>query len=164
LILVWFVSGCVYFDLFRFYLLSIIFNFVCSWDTRWWIKSKNTICLILIHHRQNPTKIMNLWSEWSSRVALKVSANVMKTEGTPCSWYFECPSCYVFCLNDQKSSHLSVCYLHCCCEIFFLLGSLLCYSGMIWVHILIVIILLRMKYWRTVLHNTKGDWSKSFFI
>jgi hypothetical protein len=41
-------------------LLSIIFNFlnfVCSWDTRWWIKSKNTICLILIYHRQNPTEI-----------------------------------------------------------------------------------------------------------
>jgi hypothetical protein len=31
LILVWFVCGRVYFDLFRFYLLSIIiFNFVCS--------------------------------------------------------------------------------------------------------------------------------------
>jgi hypothetical protein len=60
LILVWFVCGRVYFDLFRFHLLSIIiFNFVCSWDTRRWIKSKNTICLILIHHRQNPTKMMN---------------------------------------------------------------------------------------------------------
>jgi hypothetical protein len=59
LILVWFVCGRVYFDLFRFYLLSfIIFNFVCSWDTRRWIKSKNTIRLILIHHRQNPTKMI----------------------------------------------------------------------------------------------------------
>jgi hypothetical protein len=35
LILVWFLCGRVYFDLFRFYLLSIIiFNFVCSWDTK----------------------------------------------------------------------------------------------------------------------------------
>jgi hypothetical protein len=42
-------------------LLSIIFNFlkfVCSWDTRLWIKSKNTIRSILIHHRQNPTEII----------------------------------------------------------------------------------------------------------
>jgi hypothetical protein len=41
--------------------LSIIFNFlnfVCSWDTRWWIKSKNTIRLILIHHCQNPTEVI----------------------------------------------------------------------------------------------------------
>jgi hypothetical protein len=46
-------------DIFRFYVLSfIIFNFVCSWDTRRWIKSKNTIRSILMHHRQNPTKMI----------------------------------------------------------------------------------------------------------
>jgi hypothetical protein len=67
LILVWFVCGHVYFDLFRFYLLSIIiFNFVCSWDTRQWIKSKNTIRLILIHHRQNPTKMTPI--QWVAAV------------------------------------------------------------------------------------------------
>jgi hypothetical protein len=45
-----------------FNLLSIIFNFfnfVCSWDTRRWIKSKNTIRLILIHS-QNPTEMIQL--------------------------------------------------------------------------------------------------------
>jgi hypothetical protein len=31
------------------------FGFVCSWDTRRWIKSKSTIRSILTHHRQNPT-------------------------------------------------------------------------------------------------------------
>jgi hypothetical protein len=41
---------------FVFYLQSLIYIF-CSWDTRWWIKSINTIRSILIHHRQNPTKM-----------------------------------------------------------------------------------------------------------
>jgi hypothetical protein len=46
-------------------LLSIIFNFlnfVCSRDTRRWIKSKNTICLILIYHHQNPTEKVTVLS------------------------------------------------------------------------------------------------------
>jgi hypothetical protein len=36
-------------------------------DTRWLIKSTNTIRLILIHHRQNPTKI--IYERWSSQEA-----------------------------------------------------------------------------------------------
>jgi hypothetical protein len=39
--------------------------FVCSWDTRRWIKSKNTIRLILMHHRQNPTEIQILFESSS---------------------------------------------------------------------------------------------------
>jgi hypothetical protein len=37
-------------------------NSVCSWNTRRWIKPKNTIRLILIRHRQNPTEInQSVW-------------------------------------------------------------------------------------------------------
>jgi hypothetical protein len=58
-----------------FNLLSIIFNFynfVCSWDTRRWIKSKSTIRLILTHHSQNPTKMTATC--WTTGVQLPAGA------------------------------------------------------------------------------------------
>jgi hypothetical protein len=61
LVLVWFVCGCfVNWSVQVFSFLSIIFVF-WSWDTKWRIKSINTIRLILIHHRQNPTEVKILW-------------------------------------------------------------------------------------------------------
>jgi hypothetical protein len=52
----WFVCGC--FVIWSVQVFSFVYNFCVffwSWDTRRWIKSTNTIRLILIHHRQNPT-------------------------------------------------------------------------------------------------------------
>jgi hypothetical protein len=47
--------GRVYCDILSIFLFL---NFVCSWDTRRWIKSKSKIRSILTHHRQNPTEII----------------------------------------------------------------------------------------------------------
>jgi hypothetical protein len=63
---VWFVCGRVY-----CVLLSVIFNFlnfVCSWDTRRWIKSKSTIRSI--PHKSFVTQTvrkslkLSVWTEW----------------------------------------------------------------------------------------------------
>jgi hypothetical protein len=66
-----FVDVCILICL-GFNLMSTIFNFfnfVCCLDTRRWMKSKNTIRSILIHHRQNPIKMLyyfpSLWSKYS---------------------------------------------------------------------------------------------------
>jgi hypothetical protein len=89
LILVWFVCGRVYFDLFRFYLLSITFNFVCSWDTRRWIKSKNKIRLILIHHRQNPTKMNKITALHDvANDNIKRNLNAISTNDEKCNVFF----------------------------------------------------------------------------
>jgi hypothetical protein len=36
----------------------VLCNFSWFWDTRQWIKSINTLRLMLIHHRQKPTDVI----------------------------------------------------------------------------------------------------------
>jgi hypothetical protein len=43
------------------FLFLCLYIFFWFWDTGRWIKSKNTLRLMLIHHRQKPTEVTSSW-------------------------------------------------------------------------------------------------------
>jgi hypothetical protein len=86
-----------------------IFNSSIFWDTRRWIKSKNTIRSILTHHRQNPTEI-NVNTSWWTMTILRWYA-LWNNLGRPC-WLINSPYDFIGCVmfwRNKCLDHSNLC-------------------------------------------------------